>query len=152
MFLWSCAFLSGSADMKGEEERAETVLMIKTSWEWWRVDIFVRARTETELIMLSIWARELVDNQSECYLNHLGLCVLIISAFLYFVVGCIFNGDHTDRSTKEANEWTGGGSLRKEHVANVHRYFNSGHLLVHLPISLCYCGDGSPPLVTGVDG
>lgn len=40
--------------------------------------------------------------------------------------------------------------VQHEHVANVHRYFNSDHSLVHLPISLCYGGDSSTPLVTAV--
>lgn len=35
-----------------------------------------------------------------------------------------------------------------ERVANVHRYCNNDHLLVHLPISLCYGGNSSTPLVT----
>lgn len=41
-------------------------------------------------------------------------------------------------------------TVHKEHKANVHRCFNSDHVLVHLPISLCYCGDSSIPLVTAV--
>lgn len=28
-------------------------------------------------------------------------------------------------------------------MANVFRYFNSDHFMVHLPISLCNCGDSS---------
>ena len=39
---------------------------------------------------------------------------------------------------------------QNEHAANVHHYCNSDHLLVHLPISLCYWGDSRTPLVTAV--
>lgn len=41
-------------------------------------------------------------------------------------------------------------SVPNEHMANVYRYCNSDRLVVSLPISLCYCGGSSPPLVTAV--